>query len=175
MEKTQVLFVCRGDIYRSAVAERLLVRFVRDAQMMDRIEVRSRGLQGYGGTLPPKYPNLSFYPTEWNAAKDTLEELEILLDDHTATALSSEDVETSDVIIAMSEDVLAELLEAFPGSRQKIRLFGEPGDNVRGVSDPHGRGGCDEHRTTILRIRSGVAAIFRDLVAGLGENEGRTR
>lgn len=171
MRKMHVLFVCRGNVYRSAVAEQILKQLIEVGGMGDRVEVRSRGLQGFGGTPGPQFLNLRHYPTEWSAVKDTLAELRISLIDHVATPLSSEDIKISDLVVAIDEDVYSggdvNLLGAFPNDQHKIRLFSEFEGVTTGVPDPVGSGNQIEHRQTILRIRAGVRAVFEHIMATL--------
>ncbi len=168
--KLRILFVCRGNIYRSAIAEGILRQLAEDAGLKS-IEVFSRGLQGFGETPePPRFPNLCHYDAEWNASKDTLKELNVALEDHVATPLCPKDIERSDLIVAMSQDIHSELLRAFPSNQSKIRSFSEfEKGATTGIPDLEGETAPDKHRAAILRIRDGVALMFQSIKVQLGK------
>jgi len=161
--KIRILFICQGNVYRSAVAEQLLRQFAQDAGRADRMEIFSRGLQGFNGTPKPRFTNLRYYDEEWKAVKGTLDELKISLEDHVATPISREDVAESDYIIAMSQDIYVVLLNAFPDNHSSIHSFGEFEGSVDGIPDPEGQTDSNKHRMTVLSIRAGTATIFKHL------------
>ncbi len=163
MSKIHILFVCRGNIYRSAIAEQFLKQLAKTAGVKTQLEALSRGLQGFGGSSAPKSVNLRDYPAEWNAAKDTLAELGVSLESHTATTFVPEDIRRSDFVIAMNQDIYTDLLRIFPKESIKIRQFGEFDGSGIGIPDPMGNADRKEHRRVILQIHSGVQAILEKL------------
>lgn len=169
-----VLFVCWGNVYRSPVAEQLFRKLVEVAGLESQIEVRSRGIQGFRGVPPPRFPNLRYYDAEWNAAKGVLESFGVALADHVATAITPDDVREASLVVAMDEKVYSEgeinLLDAFPAERPKIRLFGEFEQSGIGIPDPDGQDDRYEHYKTVARIFAGVQEIFRQVVACLGDS-----
>jgi len=171
MDKISVLFVCWGNVYRSAVAEQFFRQLVKEAGLENRVEARSRGIQGFCGVPPPKFPNLRYYGETWEAAKDALEIFGVSLADHVATTITPEDVRDASLVIAMDEKVYSEgeenLLSAFPAERSKIHSFSEFEGEGTGVSDPDGLEDRLEHRRTIARISAGVWEVFRRIAADL--------
>lgn len=157
----KVLFVCHGNIHRSAIAEQMLKEYAAMIGVASRIKVWSRGLQGFNGRTPPRFPNLRDYPLEWEASRDTLEDLGLSLAEHVATPISAADVGEADIVIAMDEKVREELLREFREDADKIQLFGEQYGLV--IEDMGGKGDRQAHRRIILKIHAGVAMLLGEL------------
>ena len=171
MAKVSVLFVCWGNVYRSAVAEQLFRRLVEEAGLENRVKVKSRGIQGFRGVPPPIFPNLCYYGETWEAAKEALEGFGVSLADHVAATITPEDVRDASLVIAMDERVYSggeeNLLSAFPAERSKIHSFSEFEGGGTGVPDPDGLEDRVEHYRTIARISTGVREVFRQIAADL--------
>ena len=171
MRSLLVLFVCYGNVYRSAVAEQCFKQFVAAAGISDQVQVRSRGIQGFSGEPMPEFSNLRYYHEVWAAAEECLTELGISLDGHVATPISSADMEESDIVIAMDERVYFEgkvsLLRCFPEYTHKIHRFNDFEDADSGIPDPVGNFDPEDHRRIVVRIRAGTKTIFDRLLRGM--------
>ena len=106
-----VLFVCHGNIMRSAAA----AGFLRDelsAKGITNVRVTSAGTHAHDGRLVDA------------RAQSAASQLGLSLDGHRATRLTKRLVDDNDVIFAMDELNYANILATFPESRAKLRLFG---------------------------------------------------
>ena len=117
-----VVFVCHGNIMRSASAEQFL-RDALESAGIDGVSVSSAGTNARDGKLAD--------PRVREAAR----ELGANLDEHRATHLTAEIVAAHDVIFAMDEFNYANIACTFPESKGKLLLLG--GVNSRGVYFPH--------------------------------------
>lgn len=106
-----VLFVCHGNIMRSALAEALLVARAKSVHGAA-IRVRSAGTHATPGS--------SADPRMQKAAGA----LGIPLEQHRATSLSRDLVEESDIVFVMDHLNEASVLARFPGLGAKVRLLG---------------------------------------------------
>jgi len=107
---TRVLFVCHGNIIRSALAEGLLRHHFTRAGVSPL--VRSAGVAATLGRAAD--------PRAVNAAR----ELGIDLTAHRATPLTRDIVDASDLIFIMDRLNEAEVLARFPNARGKLRRLG---------------------------------------------------
>ena len=106
-----VLFVCHGNIMRSALAEALLVTRAQRVQGAA-IRVRSAGTHATPGrTADPRMQKAAGA-------------LGISLEQHRATRLSRDLVEDSDIVFVMDHLNEASVLARFPGVGAKVRLLG---------------------------------------------------
>lgn len=117
-----VIFVCHGNIMRSASA----AQFLRDdlaAAGITGIDVSSAGTHARNGKAAD--------PRVRKAARA----FGVNLDEHRATLLTSRLVAENDVIFAMDELNYANIARTFPEARGKLMLFG--GMNASGSYRPH--------------------------------------
>ena len=106
-----VLFVCHGNIMRSAVAEALLRARLRD-RAVDATRVVSAGTHAVAGRLAD--------PRMQRAALRA----GVSLESHRATAISAALLSEADLILVMDHANEADLLARFPGVAGKVRLLG---------------------------------------------------
>lgn len=141
MEKV-ILFVCKGNIHRSVVAEVCLRQELEKLGLAQQFKGMSRGIQGCCGTAMPKHKNMTEYEMEWSITGPILEKLGINLSElarHTSQPVAKDDIEKADVVYAMQLDVLGRsagnlansLLCQFTEYSSKIHFFGE----IDGVDD----------------------------------------
>jgi protein-tyrosine-phosphatase len=104
-----ILFVCHGNIIRSAFAAELMRS--RRPGSAD-VRVRSAGLEA--GT------NGSAHPT----AVDCARRFGVDLSAHRTRRLGPSDAEEADVLLAMEVDHVLEIHRRFPQARDKVYLFG---------------------------------------------------
>lgn len=122
--KKLMVFVCKGNIHRSAVAEQCLKQFLIEKKLSDKFEVASRGITA------PKYKNMTEYPEHWKTTRPILKELGIdvaVFSVHEAKLITEEIVDRSYIIFAMDKEVLqvheTSLVTQFPEYSKKIRIF----------------------------------------------------
>jgi protein-tyrosine-phosphatase/predicted ATP-grasp superfamily ATP-dependent carboligase len=159
-----VIFVCHGNIMRSASAAQFLRDDLRAAGITD-IRITSAGTHARNGK--PADPRV----------RRAVRDLGSNLEDHHATLLTADLVASSDVIFAMDEMNYANIITAFPHARGKLMLFG--GVNAAGVywsheiADPY-VATEGEVAATVSVVRRYVAALAlaiaqrRDSSAGAG-------
>jgi protein-tyrosine phosphatase len=121
------VFVCFGNIMRSALAEFLMRRELEEAKM-NRVQIISAGLHAVAGR--------EAHP--W--AQQASAEMGISLTEHRAKPLTREMVEQADCIMAMDFQNKAELLVLYPESRLKIYMlsaYAEGPWQFREIPDPY--------------------------------------
>lgn len=157
-----IMFVCHGNIMRSASAAQFLRDDLAAAGISD-IHVTSAGTHARNGKAADPRVRL--------AAR----ELGVNLDEHRATLLTAELIAANDVIFAMDEFNFANILTTFPESRSKLMLFG--GMKASGVYRPHEIAdpytvGQDGVSATIGVVRRYVAELARALSERSGDTPG---
>lgn len=150
--KPLILFVCMGNIHRSAVAERSLRKALVEAGLEEMYEVVSRGIMGFGTAPPPEGKNLRDYPDQYACNVEILKELELSLDDHIATPIDEEIVRRASTVIAMDINVFVKdpnaLCRHFQDYLPKIHLFLELIGETSGVED------CGDHKDQDTHVRA---------------------
>jgi protein-tyrosine phosphatase len=111
----RILFVCLGNICRSPTAEGVMRRLVRQEGLEDSIEIDSAGTGSW---------HVGASPDE--RATETARERGIVLEG-AARQFTPEDFDSFDLILAMDEENLRDLLALAPGdeARAKVRLLRE--------------------------------------------------
>jgi protein-tyrosine-phosphatase len=157
------LFVCFGNIMRSAMAEFLMRRALQEMSPEEahRITVMSAGLHALAGR--------EAHPWAQHAAA----ELGISLAEHRAKPLTRELVEQADCIFAMDFQNKAELLTLYPEAHDKIYMlstYAEGPWKYREIPDPYLadlEGTCYCGRQLQICMRRLVASVIpRPLQAG---------
>ncbi|MBI2484724.1 hypothetical protein HYW18_01060 [Candidatus Uhrbacteria bacterium] len=166
-----ILFVCRGNIHRSVVAE-LLARKLLVANGHPDVEVGSRGLQWYMGE-PPRHPNLMHYPSAWEGSREALAEREVDVSRHIARRLELEDMERADAVIVMDQELLRDsptsVLNLFPSYGEKTHLFSELIDKIQDVEDRGEYASTSEYRAAVEEIESTLVSGLPRLLLWVGE------
>jgi protein-tyrosine-phosphatase len=122
------LFVCFGNIMRSAIAEVLMRRALSEAGLAQQVVVMSAGLHATPGT--------EAHPWAQQAAA----ELGVSLGDHRAELVTQEMVTQADCVFAMDFQNKAELLTLYPDSQKKIYMlsaYAEGPLKFREIRDPY--------------------------------------
>lgn len=123
-----LVFVCFGNIMRSAMAESLMRQAVRNAGLEEQVRIASAGLHTSAGR--------EAHP--W--AQQASTELGISLAEHQAKPLTREMVEQADCILAMDLQNKAELLTIYPEFQGKIYMlsaYAEGPWKFREIPDPY--------------------------------------
>ena len=124
------VFVCFGNIMRSAMAEALMRKALKDTapEVIEKVRIVSAGLHAN--------PGREAHPWMQEAAAD----LGISLATHQAKLLTREMVDAADAIFAMDFQNKAELLTLYPQSAEKIYMlssYAEGAWKCREIPDPY--------------------------------------
>jgi protein-tyrosine phosphatase len=122
------IFVCFGNIMRSAMAEFLMRQALREAGPETQVRIMSAGLHASAGR--------EAHPWAQEASAD----LGIALTEHRAKPLTQEMVNEADCIFAMDFQNKAELLALYPESESKIYMLSAYADGpwqYHEIPDPY--------------------------------------
>jgi protein-tyrosine-phosphatase len=122
------VFVCFGNIMRSAMAEFLMRQTLNEAGLEQQVQIVSAGL--HASSCREAHP--------W--AQETAAGLGISLVDHRAKPLTREMVEQADCVLAMDFQNKAELLTLYPAAKEKIYMlsaYAEGPWQYREIPDPY--------------------------------------
>ena len=148
-----VLFVCHGNIMRSAAAAGFLRDELRAAGITN-VRVSSAGTHAHDGR-----------PADARA-QDASRQLGLSLQSHAAARLTKSMVADNDVIFAMDELNFVNISTTFPESRGKLMLFGGMNDTgtyrAHEIADPY-MTSTSEVATTIAQIKAYVAQLAQAL------------
>lgn len=157
---TSVLFVCMGNICRSPTGEGILRHMARERGLFDTLTIDSAGTIAYHAGDPPD-------------ARMTrvCAERGYDLGGQTARQVTALDLETFDLVIAMDEDNLRDLLELAPNTdaQRRCRLLSSflDADAKTSVPDPY-YGGEPGFHEVIDMIEQAAGPILSHL-----ESDGR--
>ena len=128
-----LLFVCYGNINRSAVAEVYARKIVGEAGLT----VDSAGFHGQGGRAPDE------------VMVGIAAAAGVKFNDFSSTTLTAEQVSRADVILVMEESHYRQLVEKFPWARDLTYLLGGADGSVGSsivIEDPYGKSPEQYHR-----------------------------
>lgn len=149
------VFVCFGNIMRSAMAEFLMRRGLQEAGLENGVRIISAGLQAT--------PGREAHP--W--AQQASAEVGISLAAHQAKALTREMVAQADCILAMDLQNKAELLTLYPEQRGKIYMlsaYAEGPWQYREIPDPY-LGDLDATRVCCRQLQICIRNLINSTVA----------
>lgn len=165
MMKKLIIFVCRGNIVRSPIAESLLKKKLVREKLADQYEVISRGIQGtVVDPKPAKFPNITYYQTIYAESKPTLDKLQIDLSDHRSTVIDQQTVDRASLILAMDDRILNGLRMLFPKNIDKIHLFSSLVKSNKQIIDPETVSGVEAQRRIIMEIANIIEFGFKELI-----------
>jgi protein-tyrosine-phosphatase len=164
-ETIHVLFVCKGNIMRSVIAELLFEKLVADKNLAGKYSASSRGMQGTPGwPVLPTHGNLKYYneangSNAWEQSQPSLKTLGIEeeLKAHKAAVVTAKDLEKADLVVALNRDVLSDsswgLKTQFPDYRDKMILFTEIVGSDEGIADPiESKENGNKYQRVVLQI-----------------------
>lgn len=152
--KTNILFVCTGNICRSPFAEGLFEKLVLQKKCKG-LSAESAGLMALPGN-----PATAL-------AQQVATEHGVNLGDHRAKPVTEERLRWSDLILVMEKSHETRLLSSFPDAAEKVRLirhFARFGSKTRGVADPYGLN-YESYRFCFLDIEDAVKGLIDFLSA----------
>ena len=127
MQKIKIMFVCTGNICRSAMADKMLAKRVKEENL--NIEVYSSGTFAENGD----------YPTV--EAIEAMEEYGVDLKQHRATNIRRSNIEEMDLILCATTTHKNMVLQLYPNLAGQVYTMKEyVGDTQNGIdiSDPWG-------------------------------------
>lgn len=161
-----VVFVCHGNIMRSAAAGRFLSDILASAGITD-VRVESAGAHTSVGRLADA------------RVKQAVLAYGGSLEQHRSQPLTRELVDRSDVIFVMDDLNFVDVTAEYPHARAKVRMLrgvemmGEDGRYVEDeITDPYGRS-TDNVRSTIANVHESVSAVGRAILRMRGSNTQR--
>ena len=128
-----IMFVCTGNICRSAMADYILKNKVqKDSNLREKIRVCSSGVSAYNGDISTE-----------EAISVMKDEYDIDLTSHRATNVSDSNILQMDLILAMTLRHKFFLVSMYPNLSDKIytlrEYVGETANNAN-IDDPYGYG-----------------------------------
>ncbi len=124
----KIMFICTGNICRSAMAHRLLEKKLKDLERKD-IQVYSAGIFAYDGDGSP-----------YNAI-EVMKEYNVDLITHKATNIKNSDLENMDLILCATKSHKNELLDISDKLKDKVYTlieYIEPEKEEINIADPWG-------------------------------------
>ncbi|MBP9818305.1 hypothetical protein KBC75_06195 [Candidatus Shapirobacteria bacterium] len=119
-----IVCVCRGNILRSAVAEKLISQLMSKQGDGVTYQVISRSIQGTKiDHKPVRFPNLTYYNEVYPRVKPLLQKLNVDLSNHVSTPIDYLVVTKASLILAMDNQTKDGLKQLFPFHHHKIYLF----------------------------------------------------
>ena len=157
------VFVCHGNIMRSAMAEFLMRQTLQEMGLEQQVHVTSAGLHACAGREAHIW------------ARESSANLGISLAEHRAKPLTKEMVDEADCILAMDFQNKAELLALYPESREKIFMlsaYSEGPWQYREIPDPY-LGDLETTRYCARQLQICVCKLIRSIFHNLitPENE----
>lgn len=142
-----IVFVCSGNTCRSPMAEGILKKYLIENNLSDRFSVSSAGIFAFEGD-------------EANIRSQSVcSENAIDISDHQAKQLDGQTVQSSDYIIAMTDELKMQIENRYLNDVHKMHTLGEiskrPENNIL---DPFGQS-LDVYRKTYNEI-DGLIKIF---------------
>jgi len=148
-----VIFVCHGNIMRSAMAEFFMRQALEEIGWEQEVNITSAGLHACAGREAHIW------------AQEASADLGISLAEHRAKPLTQEMVKTADCILAMDFRNKAELLTLYPESRNKIYMlsaYSEGPWQCREIPDPY-LGDLETTRTCAHQLQTCVGNLIRSI------------
>lgn len=121
------MFVCTGNICRSAMAEKLLKKKVLEKKIADKFLICSAGIYAYTGDM-----------STYEAIKIMNDEYKIDLSSHKATAIRESKIEDMDLILCMTKSHKNSLTSIYPNLVDRVFLIKEYIGLSGEVADPYG-------------------------------------
>lgn len=124
-----IMFVCTGNICRSAMAEFLFKEKIRELGLQDKVKICSAGTYAYDGDVPT-YEGLNVMKNVYG----------IDMSQHKATPIRNADVQEMDLILCMTNSHKNTLDMMYPDVMNKTFLLKEYVNMGNEIDDPYGYG-----------------------------------
>jgi protein-tyrosine phosphatase len=126
------MFVCTGNICRSAMAAAILNKRLKDIKAEDKIAVYSSGISAYTGDSPTE-----------QAIEVMNEEYDVDITNHQATNIEESNIEFMDLILCMTTTHKNYIIQRYPKLKDKVFSLSEYVINNKeniNIPDPYGFG-----------------------------------
>lgn len=134
--KKIIVCVCRGNILRSPVAEKLIGLHLTRRGLDKHYQVISRSIQGtWVDTKLVRYPNLTYYSPIYQQLKSTLDKLKIDLSKHRSTPINHYFAKKATVLLAIDRQTKSALATLYPRHVEKVFLFSDLVDQGNDITD----------------------------------------
>ncbi len=154
-DKKIILFVCKGNIHRSAIAEQVFKKILKENQLDDKIEVISRGIQGSVYSKPTLFKNITQYDKVWETVEPSLKEFNIDITKHKAKSITKEIADKASIIITFDKVIFSDhedaLIRQFSHLQSKIHFLSEFEGSKEEISDCEGMN-LEQHRKITKKI-----------------------
>ena len=104
----KIMFICTGNICRSAMAEKLLKKKLKDNGIKN-VEVYSCGVYAYDGEV-----------STWEAKTVMMDEYAIDMSDHRATNIRNSKIKDMDLVLCATQKHKRDVLEMYPSLEGKV-------------------------------------------------------
>lgn len=104
----KIMFICTGNICRSAMAEKLLKKKLKDNEIKN-VEVYSCGVYAYDGEV-----------STWEAKTVMMDEYAIDMSDHRATNIRNSKIKDMDLVLCATQKHKRDVLEMYPRLEGKV-------------------------------------------------------
>lgn len=124
-----VIFICTGNICRSAMAHQYMQKRLKDEGLEETCEVSSCGISAYHGDRPTMH------------ATDVMKKYGVNMEIHRAVPISEVNLRDYDLVLCMTEGHKAATLYMYPDITDKVYTLKEYIDGNNGninISDPWG-------------------------------------
>lgn len=123
-----VIFICTGNICRSAMADGYLKYRLKELGLQDKVVVRSAGTHAMQGQGAPIH------------AKRAIEKYGVNIQTHTASRLEKANMQAADYILVMTERHKRDVISRYPELKEKIKLLGQyaKDKDYEEIDDPWG-------------------------------------
>ena len=128
----KIMFICTGNICRSAMADWLLKKKIEDIRRND-IEVYSSGVHAYDGDM-----------STWEAKSIMEDEYDVDMKSHRATNIKNSNIENMDLILCATTAHKIAVIDMYPTLKEKVFTMKEYVDYNReyhhkiDIKDPWG-------------------------------------
>ena len=145
----KIIFVCRGNTCRSAMAKYIMRDLLKTAKLDDKIHVDSAGYRTSGGSSMRE------------GARRELQKDHIAFDKHRSKPVTIENYRQADIVIALDAGVVGKIKKKIGNEPDnKIRLLNDADGNKLSIKNPFN---THNYSKTYTEISRGCLALLREL------------
>lgn len=160
-----IVSVCRGNIARSAVAEKIIEKELQSRGLSYTFVSISRGIQGtIVDPEPVKFPNITYYKDLFNDSEPTLKKFNIDLSSHVSKPIDKDTAEKASILLAVDHKAKESLITLFPNLKDKIHMLSSLIDKDVDIIDPEGISGKEKQEKIFTEIKEIILMGFPKLL-----------